>query len=223
VARPGGEHTPCPSHCPWLRRAALRWFTRHDYRAGMRADDTVVFVEGESDRRALAVLARRLGLDLAGDGVAVVSLHGITNLRSRLVELEAAGTTRRVLGLYDVGEAPAVARMLAGAQRTPARSPADLEELGFFACTLDLEDELIRAAGHAAVVDVIAARGELDRFRTFQRQPAQRVWSMDAQLRRFAGTASGRKLSFAAGLVEVLPLDRVPRPLTLLLEAARTI
>ena len=68
--------------------------------------------------------------------------------------------------------------------------------------------------------DVIASRGELARLRSFQRQPAQRERPIGAQLRRFAGTASGRKTWFAADIVEVLPLDRVPGPMARLLDAA---
>ena len=89
----------------------------------------------------------------------------------------------------------------------------DLEALDFFACALDLEDELIRAAGPDIVEGVLADHRDLLRFRTFQRQPAQRGRPIEAQLRRFAGTASGRKTWFAADVVEVLPLDRVPAPM----------
>jgi hypothetical protein len=40
----------------------------------------VVLVEGLSDRLALEALARRRGRDLAADGVAVIAMHGATNL-----------------------------------------------------------------------------------------------------------------------------------------------
>jgi hypothetical protein len=46
-----------------------------------------------------------------------------------------------------------------------------------------------------------------------QRQPAQRGRTVEAQLRRFMGTHSGRKLKYARLLVEALDLDAVPRPL----------
>ena len=97
---------------------------------------------------------------------------------------------------------------------------ADLEAQGFFACSLDLEDELIRAAGPSAIEAVLAARGDLERFRTFQRQPAQRDRPIGVQLHRFAGTAAGRKTWFAADVVEVLPLDHVPRGMARLLAEA---
>ena len=48
----------------------------------------------------------------------------------------------------------------------------------------------------------------------------QRDRPVEAQLRRFAGTASGRKIRFGAALVERLPLERVPPQLVALLRAA---
>ena len=194
--------------------------TVRGYRAGMRTETTVVLVEGESDRRALVAVARRLERDLAAAGVDIVVMDGITNLRRHLGRLGVDSPEFRVLGLFDVGEAATVARMLTEAGHPSAGSTAGLEALGFFACSLDLEDELIRAAGATLVQDVIASRGDLARLRSFQRQPAQRERAIGAQLRRFAGTASGRKTWFAADIVEVLPLDRVPGPLARLLDAA---
>ena len=185
----------------------------------MRREATVVLVEGESDRRALAALARRLDHDLAASGAEVVPMDGVTNLRHHLAELDALGTPPRVLGLFDVGEQAHVARMLAAAGRGPADSTDDLEALGFFACTLDLEDELIRAAGPDVIEGVLAEHLDLARFRTFQQQPFQRDRPIEAQLRRFAGTAAGRKTWFAADVVEVLPLERMPQPMLRLLDA----
>jgi len=53
-------------------------------------------------------------------------------------------------------------------------SRAGLEALGFYVCTDDLEDELIRALRVASVERVIEAQGEIRSFRVFQKQPAQR-------------------------------------------------
>jgi hypothetical protein len=181
---------------------------------------TVVLVEGESDRRAVLALARRLGHDLASSGAAVVAMDGVTNLRHHLAELDGRPMPPRLLGLYDIGEAATVGRMLASAGRPDAASVVDLEAQGFFACSLDLEDELIRAAGPSTIEAVLAARGDLERFRTFQRQPAQRDRSIEAQLHRFAGTAAGRKTWFAADVVEALPLDHVPGAMARLLVRA---
>jgi hypothetical protein len=77
----------------------------------------------------------------------------------------------------------------------------------------DLEDELIRSLGAAAVEKVIDAEGELESFRTLQKQPAWRGRASEEQLRRFLGSHSGRKIRSGALLVEALDLARVPRPL----------
>jgi hypothetical protein len=170
---------------------------------------TVVLVEGPSDATVLEVLARRLGLD--SPEVAVVSMHGVTNTARYLREYAARpGTT--VAGLCDRGEV----RFVAGALRRlghPVEVHDDLTAHGFFVCDEDLEDELIRALGTAAVIDVIEREGELGRLRTFQNQPFQRGRSVHAQLHRFAGTRSGRKVRLAAALAEELDLDALPPPL----------
>ncbi|MBM7502700.1 TOPRIM nucleotidyl transferase/hydrolase domain-containing protein [Agromyces aurantiacus] len=188
-------------------------------------DRVVLLVEGPSDHRAILALAARLGVDLGGGGVRVVDMGGVTNLRTHLAELDAAFAgpvvdPPRLLGLYDVGEFEVVCRMLEESGRGRPADLAEAEALGFFACALDLEDELIRAAGADLVQSMLAEAGELSRFRTFQGQPAQRGRPIEAQLRRFAGTASGRKVRFAAAIVERMPLERVPRQLADLLRAA---
>ncbi len=173
----------------------------------------VVLVEGESDRRALEALAVRFGRDLRAEGVAVVPIGGATNIRRFLAEYGPRGRGLALAGLCDAGEAPAVRRGLewAGLGRDLTRD--GMESLGFYVCDRDLEDELIRALGVAAVEQVIADAGELPSFRTLQRQPAPREWTSERQLRRFMGTRSGRKARYAELLVAALDLTRVPRPL----------
>ncbi|MBS1674748.1 MAG: ATP-dependent endonuclease, partial [Actinobacteria bacterium] len=126
-----------------------------------------------------------------------------------------------VLGLYDAAELRYVLGALVAADLLAdgEADPAAVERAGFFGCEQDLEDEVIRAAGSDAVIDTLAARGELALFRVFQGQPAQRVRSVEAQLHRFAGTASGRKAHFAADVIATLPADRIPDPLARLLDA----
>jgi hypothetical protein len=85
-----------------------------------------------------------------------------------------------------------------------------MEELGFFVCVADLEDELVRSVGVAGVEQVIAAEGELGSFRTFQKQPAKRALPYEEQLWRFMWN---RKARYAPLLVHALDLGRVPRPL----------
>jgi plasmid stability protein len=118
--------------------------------------------------------------------------------------------------LYDLPEQRHFLRAVcAGIATVP--SQADAENLGFFACSEDLEDELIRALGPEAVERVIAAEGEIGALRRFQVQPAQHGRSVEAQLRRFVGTRAGRKIRYGALLAAALDLGNIPAPLSKLL------
>ena len=108
---------------------------------------------------------------------------------------------------------------MAAAGLGAAGSRAELERLGFSVCVADLEDELIRAAGTALAAEVLAAHGDLGAFRTIQRQPAWRGKDEAAQLRRFLGAGSQRKLRYARLLTEAVSRDRIPRPLEAVLAA----
>jgi hypothetical protein len=160
----------------------------------------IVLVEGASDRRAVETLARRRGRDLHAEGVAVVSMGGYANL-PRLLERYS---DVRLAGLYDVGEERHFLRALGCDDR------GDLERVGFYACTLDLEDELTRAVGADEMQRVLAKQGELRAFRTYQKQPAHRARPLEEQLHGFMWN---RKQKYALLLVEALDLERVPRPL----------
>jgi hypothetical protein len=160
------------------------------------ATRTVVLVEGTSDAIALSTLARRLGRDLRGDGVEVVSIGGAQAVRRAVIAYEST----RLVGLCDAREAPEFARVL------DARC--------VFVCHGDLEDELIRALGAARVQEVVAAHGDLGAFRTLQKQPEWRDRPVEEQLRRFFGSGARRKIRYAQFLVEALDLDHVPAPLT---------
>jgi uncharacterized protein (DUF2384 family) len=92
-----------------------------------------------------------------------------------------------------------------------------MERLGFYVCVADLEDELIRALGVAAVEEVVDAQGDLGSFRTLQKQPAWQGRTNEEQLRRFMGSGGRRKIRYARLLVEALDLRQVPRPLDLVL------
>jgi hypothetical protein len=76
----------------------------------------------------------------------------------------------------------------------------------------DLEDELIRAVGADAVMDVIRTRGELGPFRTLSKQPEWRGRPVEERLRRFLGNAS-RKIEYPSLIIELLAPSAVPRPL----------
>src|SRR5919106_514281 len=170
----------------------------------------VVLVEGASDRRALEALAERHGRDLAAEGISIAPIGGAQAIGSMLARLEAGV---RVAGLCDSGEEGHFRRALERAGLGSGLTRAGMEALGFYVCEADLEDELIRALGAAAVERVIDAQGELRSFRTLQKQPAQRERTHEQQLRRFMGSGGGRKIRYARLLVDALDLARVPRPL----------
>ncbi|GII81809.1 hypothetical protein Sru01_67910 [Sphaerisporangium rufum] len=187
---------------------------------------TVVLVEGLSDRSAVEALAGRRGLDLAAEGVRVVAMGGATNIAAYAGRFGPAGLGLRLAGLCDVGEEGVFRRGLERAGLGPVATRSDLEALGFFVCAADLEDELIRAVGTAVVERVADAEGDLGSFRTLQKQPAWRGRDSHDQLRRFMGSGGRRKIRYASLLVAALDLDRVPRPLDLLLahlSGARTV
>ncbi len=173
----------------------------------------VVLVEGVSDRLALEALARRRGIDLTAERISVVAMGGSKNIRRFLGAFGPAGREVRLAGLCDEAEEGDYRRALERAGLGSDLAREDMERLGFFVCQADLEDELIRALGPAAVIGVIEARGEAGMFRTFRKQPEWRDRPVEQQLRRFLGVHSGRKVETAPLLVEALDLDRVPRSL----------
>jgi hypothetical protein len=168
----------------------------------------VVLVEGHSDRVALEALARRLGRDLAAEGVEVVAMGGITNIRSFALRYGPQGLGVPLAGMYDAPEEHIVLRGLAAAG-VPAED--------FFACHADLEEELVRALGADAAEAVVAATGELRSLQRLTGMPAQRGWSREALLHRFLGGA-GRKARYAALFVEALPTGKAPPPLSAVLD-----
>jgi hypothetical protein len=177
----------------------------------------VVLVEGHSDQVALATLAERAGRDLAAEGVEVVAMGGITNTRTFARRYGPQGLDLPLAGLYDAGEETKVRYGLAAAGLSAALEPGSLPGLGFFQCSADLEDELIRALGTDAVEAVIEQAGETRSLRLLAGMPAQRSWTREAVLRRFLGVRSGRKARYAALLVAALEPDSVPDPLAAVL------
>jgi Overcoming lysogenization defect protein-like, TOPRIM domain len=169
-----------------------------------------VLVEGESDRVALQTLAGRLGRDLAAEGVEVVAMGGVTNIRAFASRYGPLGLGLPLAGLYDAPEEGLLRRGLAAAGLPDAIDP---EALGFFRCTADLEDELIRALGLDGVEGVIEAAGEARSLQRLVAMPAQRGWTREAVLRRFLGSRSGRKARYAQLLVQALEPGREPAPL----------
>jgi len=179
-----------------------------------------VLVEGRSDQVALQALAARREIDLQAAGVVVQAIGGATWIGRYLDRFGPAGDDSWLSGLCDVAEERLWRFHLerAGVGRDLDR--AGMERAGFFVCQADLEDELIRALGAPAVEEVIATAGDLGAWRTMQKQPYHRGRDVEAQLRRFMGTHSGRKERYAGLLVDALDLAAVPRPLDGLLAHA---
>ena len=151
-----------------------------------------MLVEGMSDRIALETLAAKRGVE-----VAVVPMGGAHAIRRYLTRF--AGMN--IVGMCDEREQDVFVR-------------AGMDPRAFHVCVADLEDELIRALGVAGVEAVLDAQGDLDAFRTFQRQPAWRGKRADSQLRRFLCASDRRKLRYARFLVETaVDESRVPAPL----------
>jgi hypothetical protein len=173
----------------------------------------VILVEGVSDQAAIESLAVRRGRDLGREGVFVVPMGGATNIGHFLDLFGPRGLGVRLAGLCDEGEEADFRRGLARAGLGPGLTRADLERRGFYVCVADLEDEMIRALGPAAVERLIEGQGELASFGIFGRQPAQRGRTPQQQMRRFMGTRSGRKIRYGRVLAGALDLTRVPRPL----------
>jgi len=171
---------------------------------------SVVLVEGPSDGAAVRVLAERLGHDLDEEGVSIVPMGGYGNLGRFLERYGPSRLGVRLAGLYDAPEERYFRRGLARAGFGSSLTRADLEGLGFYACEVNLEDELTRALGPEAMEDLLETQGEVSAFRTYQKQPAHREEAIETQLRGFLWN---RKLKYGVLIVDALDLDRIPRPL----------
>src|SRR5664279_5813534 len=201
-------------HVPTVRRAVKM-------RAVAERNQAIVLVEGISDRVALETLAVRLGRNLEAEGVSIVAIGGAQAIRRVVVELGPRGRNVRLAGLCDAGEERAFRRGLELAGLGSPVTRSELEALGFYVCDADLEDELIRALGAAAVEEVVEAQGDLRPFRTMQKQPEWRERPREEQLRRFMGSGGRRKIRYARLLVDALDLTQVPQPLERVLAHVR--
>src|SRR5205823_11927847 len=142
----------------------------------------IVLVEGISDQIALETLAARRGRNLGAEGVVVVPIGGAQALGSFLTRF-GLGSGTKLAGLCDAGEEDVFRRSLERAGFGSRLTRVDMERVGFHVCVVDLEDELIRALGPAAVEAVLASHGDLGSFRTFQKQPPWRERRIEGQLR----------------------------------------
>ena len=173
----------------------------------------IVIVEGVSDRVAVKRLAERRGRDLGAEGVSVLAIGGAQAIGKVLRLIRPQEREVRLAGLCDAGEECNFRRALERARLGENLTRESMEELGFYVCDADLEDELIRSLGPDAVERILDQQGDLRSFRTFQQQPAWHGRTTQEQLRRFLGTTSGRKAGYARLLVDALDPERAPRPL----------
>jgi hypothetical protein len=133
-----------------------------------------VLVEGTSDQVAVETLAERRSVDLVAERVEIVPIGGAHAIGRFLAHFGPLGVP--LAGLYDAAEEREFGRALGS-----DLGRADLEQLGFFVCEPDLEGELIRALGTSAVEAVADAHGDLNAFRTLQKQPAWRGQPVEEQ------------------------------------------
>jgi hypothetical protein len=170
-----------------------------------------VLVEGTSDLVAIEALADKRGVDLDAEGVTLVPIGGAQAIGRFLDIFVPQGL--KLAGLCDAAEESEFQRGLERAGLGTNLTRDDMEGLGFYVCVEDLEDELIRAHGATAVLQVAEDQGDLGSFRTLQKQPAWQGRPVEEQLRRFMGSGGSRKIRYARLLVDELELAQVPRPL----------
>ena len=170
-----------------------------------------MLVEGTSDLVALEALADMHGRNLEAEGVSLVAIGGAQAIGRFLDVFVPQGL--KLAGLCDAAEESEFQRGLERAGLGSNLTRAGMEELGFYVCVEDLEDELIRALGAAAVQELVEAQGDLGSFHTLQKQPAWEGRPVEDQLRRFMGSGGSRKIRYARLMVDALDASTVPRPL----------
>jgi hypothetical protein len=178
---------------------------------------TIVIVEGATDKLALTFAARRLGRDIEAEDIAVTPMGGAHAITRFLAELAGEYSQVRIAGLCDEGEEGVFRTALERAGYGSNLSRNELERLGFFVCSADLEDELIRAVGAPAISRLAELEGDAQAWHTFQRQPAWQGQATDQQFRRFVRSVSDRNVRYIRAILEALEPSQLPPPLRLLL------
>ncbi|WP_419863632.1 ATP-dependent nuclease [Candidatus Poriferisodalis sp.] len=148
------EHAVALSHqgCGQLARAHFAGNTKHyqhwwvDSALEPLTAESIVFVEGVSDRIIFSAIAAHLGIDLNKLNVTVVPLNGAGNFAPAIRLFGTLGFGKRLLGLVDDAEAHLPAKALDIAI-------GDLKAHDFFVSSVDLEDEYTRSLG---VTDTVA-------------------------------------------------------------------
>jgi hypothetical protein len=179
---------------------------------------TIVLVEGVTDELALTVAARRSGRNLEAEGVSIVTLNGVHAIDRFMRRLAAEAPRANLAGLYDEGEEDVVRAALERAGYGPGLDRSGLERAGFFACSVDLEDELVRAAGADVLSRLVVLEGDAQPWQTFQKQHAWHDRPVERQFRRFIRSVSSRNGRYIRAIVEAIDPSELPRPLRLLLD-----
>ncbi|HKF19718.1 MAG TPA: TOPRIM nucleotidyl transferase/hydrolase domain-containing protein [Candidatus Dormibacteraeota bacterium] len=179
---------------------------------------TIVLVEGVTDELALMLAARRSGRDLEAEGVSVVPINGAHAISRFLQRLAAEEPRANLAGLYDEGEEEVIRAALERAGYGPCLDRSGLERVGFYACSADLEDELVRAAGVTILSTLIELEGDTQPWHTFRKQRAWQGRPVDQQFRRFIRSVSDRNSRYIRAIVETIDPSKLPRPLRLLLD-----
>lgn len=178
---------------------------------------TIVIVEGGTDKLALTLAARRLGRNIEAEDIALMPIGGAHAITRFLEELAGKDSQVRIAGLCDEGEEGVFRAALERAGYGSNLSRNELERLGFFVCSADLEDELIRAVGIPAISRLTELEGDAQAWYTFQRQPAWQGQATHQQFRRFVRSVSDRNVRYIRAILEALEPSQLPRPLQLLL------
>ena len=176
-----------------------------------------LLVEGISDLMALDAVAQRQGRDLVAEGIVVVPVGGAHAFEQYLGRLGNHRVGLRCL--VDEAEEIIVRGAITTIASTGDATGSGRDGIGMYVCVQDLEHELIQAVTPSRVEAILQREGDLGSFRSLQRQPAWRDGDLVAQLRRFLGAGSRRKLRYARLLALALDPEDVPRPLTCALEA----
>lgn len=179
---------------------------------------SIVLVEGVTDELALTLAARRSGRDLKAEGVSIVPINGAHAISRFLLQLAAEKPAAKLAGLYDEGEENVIRAALERAGYGRNLDRRRLEGVGFFACIVDLEDELIRAVSETNLSRLIELEGDAQPWRTFRSQHAWHGRPVDQQFRRFIRSVSERNSRYIRAIVETIDPSRMPRPLRLLLD-----
>ena len=127
-----------------------------------------------------------------------------------------SNSTKACWSLDDEGEEGVIRGALERAGYGQNLDRSRLEELGFFACIADLEEELIRAVGETILSRLIELEGDAQPWHTFRKQHAWQDRPVDQQIRRFIRSVSERNGRYIRAIVETIDPSRLPRPLRLL-------